>query len=295
MTLMLLLGGPLAVQAEAGGAWVAGQNLATPSIPGCRDPSGCWHGGNFPHGLAALSGKLWAVGGITFGPNPPYISEPLESVEVFDTAASNGSWVAGPSMTYGRSYLGVAELGGKVWAVGGGVDPRLATVEVLDPATGSWTAGPSLATARSFHGVAAFDGKLWAVGGTGNARGEETLTSVEMLDPANGSWVAGSSLATGRNGLGLAAFEGRLWAVGGYTEAQGWSCKSVEVLDPATGVWVAGPSLAVGHYGFGLAVLGGQLWAVGGVLDGPKGVVEVLDATAHSARMPTAFSAQCTH
>ena len=101
------------------------------------------------HGVAAVGGKIYAVGGLGHG------GSCLSSVERFDPATNTR--VALPSMRTARSCHGVAAVGGKIYVVGGHGDGigYLSSVERFDPATNTWEALPSLSAARSSHGVAA--------------------------------------------------------------------------------------------------------------------------------------------
>ena len=172
------------------GAWAAGPSLGT---------------ARYNHGLAALEGKMYAVGGIDSG------EVDLTSVEIFDPSA--GSWVAGPPLATARYGLGLAVLDGKLYAMGGRNDDDgiLSGVEVFNPAVGRWVAGPSMGTARYSHGAVVLEGKVYVAGGDGyNVNDEDdstdnsSLSSVEIFDPAVGSWAAAPSLGMAREDLCLA-------------------------------------------------------------------------------------------
>ena len=69
-------------------------------------------------------------------------------------------------MTVGRAGLGVAVIGGEVYAIGGGWQSYLATNERYDPETNMWSVfeSPVLGQWRNL-GVAALDTEIYAVGG----------------------------------------------------------------------------------------------------------------------------------
>jgi len=196
---------------EAGGGWMAGPKLSIAR--------------GFL-GLAAMDTKLYAVGGRANG-------ETFWSVEVLDTVALPGVWVAGPNMSTARSVNGgVAVVGTKVYAVGGwtGINV-LDSVEVLDTATGGgWETGPRLATARDAQGIAAHNTMLYVVGG--GTTGGTHLASVEFLDTAGiGGWVEAPSLNQVRYDLSVAIVYGssKMFAAGG--EGNGSTrLSTVEVL-----------------------------------------------------------------
>ena len=103
----------------------------------------------------------------------------LASVEILDPKGSG--WVAGPPLITARWGLGLASVGGLLFAAGGiGVQlQRLDSLEVLDPkGGGGWVAGPPLITARSYLGLASVGSLLYAVGGQ---NGTAALDSTEVL------------------------------------------------------------------------------------------------------------------
>ena len=235
VALLLLIERSLAVAATA--QWIVGRNMST-----ARDLLG----------VAALNGKLYAVGG-SYQKSNSYRGRPLASMEVFDFATKN--WTTGPSMSDTRVGLGVTALNDKIYAVGGSFfssspsAPHYATMEVFDPATNNWTVGPNMHTISiSQFGLAALNGKLYAVGGQGYASPVAPtvtpLRSMEVFNPATDTWNAGPSMSEARQQPGVAALDGKLYAVGGLRPSpQGTTIlTSMEVFDPATN-WAAGPDM----------------------------------------------------
>ena len=88
-----------------------------------------------------------------------------------------------------RGSLGVAEVGGLIYAIGGGRGgPRsinLDTVEVFTPELNAWHQGPKLHEQRFTTSAAAIDGAIYVTGGF---NGTAYLTSAERLDPRVGAW-----------------------------------------------------------------------------------------------------------
>ena len=127
-------------------------------------------------GLAALDGKVFAVGGTPDG------GTQIASVEAYDPATN--SWGAVAPMSAGRDDLSAAALNGKIYAVGGFVT---SSGEVYDLATDSWSALASMVSARDSLGLAVLNGKadvdmgkLFAVGGFDGAT---VLKSAEAFTP----------------------------------------------------------------------------------------------------------------
>ena len=113
-------------------------------------------------------------------------------------------------MSTARTYLGVAALGGKLYAVGGGNDDDdgpLSSAEVFDPQTQTWAPIAPMSTERQYVMVAAVQGKLYAAGGDrpGERRLNGALLSVEAYDPQQNRWEAVAPMAQGRHSFAVAA------------------------------------------------------------------------------------------
>ena len=216
-------------------------------------------------GVAALGGKLYAVGGV----GGPSWTAYLNSAEVYDP--SDNSWNSIAPMNISRSGLGVAALGGKLYAVGGytpdGGGAYLKSAEVYDPIDNSWNSIAPMDISRNGCGVAALGGKLYAVGGYD---GSTYLNSAEVYDPIDNSWNSIAPLqGILRRSLGVAALGGKLYAVGGqYPGGSGSGVLNLaEVYDPIDNSWNYIAPMDISRSSFGAAALGGKLYAVGGYDD----------------------------
>ena len=217
-------------------------------------------------GVAALGGKLYAVGGYD---DPTGV---LNSAKVYDPI--DNSWNPIASMNILRRSLGVAALGGKLYAVGGVGGPSwtafLNSAEVYDPSDNSWNSMAPMNISRSGLGVAALGGKLYAVGGYTPDGGGAYLKSAEVYDPIDNSWNSIASMDISRNGCGVAALGGKLYAVGGYDGST--YLNSAEVYDPIDNSWNSiAPLQGILRRSLGVAALGGKLYAVGGQYPGGSG------------------------
>jgi len=155
--------------------------------------------------IAAANGKLYALGGADATGNfYRFTYEYDPATNVWTTKA--------PMPGDARGYAAAAELGGKIYVVGGW--PNLATVEVYDPTTDTWSTAASMNFGRQSPGLtAAADGYLYVSGG-GN--GWNGLTSAERYNPATNTWTIIPSLNNvDRAGSASAFVAGRVFAVGG--------------------------------------------------------------------------------
>ncbi len=208
------------------------------------------------------------------------------------TGAPCDCWTNKAFMPTPRYSLGVADLNGTLYAVGGyqGFGRYPAAVEAYDPASDTWTTRASLPTPRSGLGAAVVDGILYAVGGF--VSGSGVVGTVEAYDPATDTWTTKAAMPTARTNLGVAAIDGIMYAVGG----QG-GLTTLEAYDPATDTWTTKAPMPTGRYRVGVAAVNGVLYAVGGTNDlGTAGeIVEAYDPVTDTwttrAPMPSAFAA----
>ena len=92
-------------------------------------------------------------------------------------------------MAQERGSLGVAEVGGLIYAMGGGTggpnSVNLDTIEVFTPDLNAWQSGPSMHEQRFTTSGGAVNGALYVTGGF---NGTAYLSTAECLDPRAGKW-----------------------------------------------------------------------------------------------------------
>ena len=88
-----------------------------------------------------------------------------------------------------RGSLGVAEVGGLIYAMGGGwggpQSVNLDTVEVFTPELNAWSPGPKMHEQRFTTSATAVNGAIYIMGGF---NGSAYLMTAERLDPRVGAW-----------------------------------------------------------------------------------------------------------
>jgi Kelch motif protein len=161
---------------------------------------------------AVVDGRLYVVGGSTHSHSGDVT--PTGVVEVYDFAT--GRWSRGPDLPTPRHHHGVAELDGRVWAVGGrgDTDVSLDTVEVFDPSSGRWTEGPRLPFGAGGLSLDNVSGKLVAAGGGDDDEGWVT-PATWALGASDPSWTRLADLSVPRHGHGSAAVGDKLYVFGG--------------------------------------------------------------------------------
>jgi len=222
--------------------------------------------------VAALGGKLYAIGGHTSG------SIATAAVEAYTPVADPGpgSWAMRASLSVARTSPAAAVIGSTLYVVGGGEQadpdgpgPQVGPSDILesyDAALDIWTplVLSPMPTARTGLAAAVVDGKLYAIGGFNGSN----LATVEVFDPATGSWETRAPMPTPRTLLEAVTVDGLIYAVGGYNNGV---LGTVEAYNPATNTWTTLGSMPTARASFGLGALDGRLWAVGGQGSGDPG------------------------
>ncbi|XP_066268237.1 kelch-like protein 12 isoform X4 [Branchiostoma lanceolatum] len=145
------------------------------------------------HGGAMLKGKLYVAGGMHTGSCCGVLGriEVFSSVHCYDLVEKK--WTEGTGMLDRRAGMGFAELGGKLYAVGGYQHiRRLDTAEVYSPESNSWTYIASLHRSRTYCPLLTWNGNLYVVGGKSLTRKDGgariTLSCAEMYHPQTDCW-----------------------------------------------------------------------------------------------------------
>ena len=95
-------------------------------------------------------------------------------------------------MSTARSRLGLAAVGGKIYAIdGSGGRSTLNSVEAYDPQLGAWALVASMSLKRSYHALVVLEGKVYAMGGHDDAGFLDTVEAYTTLRRTTGSgWRA---------------------------------------------------------------------------------------------------------
>jgi len=216
-------------------------------------------------------------------------TEPSPEPSPSPTAPGN-DWRAAAPLLEPRQEIGVAELLGRIYAVGGyRQDGTTAnTVEVYDPAADRWTFAAPMPRGVNHPMVAVFGERLYVFGGDS---GQGALSTTQEYDPRTNTWGLRAPMPTARF-AGLAATIGsRIYVVGGAPAAAG---RVVEAYEPAGDRWVPQTPMPTSRNHVAGGVIGGRLHVVGGRPPNTLAVHEVFDPVTGSwssrAAMPTGRS-----
>jgi hypothetical protein len=229
-------------------------------------------GPRIPEARTEVAGALWdgkiaVAGGLT-----PDSS--TDRLDLFDLARR--TWSSGPPLPHRYDHASLAELGGRLYLVGGYLselsDP---TNEVwsLGPGDTTWTREPVMSTRRGALATASGGGKLVAIGGVDGAG--TVLRTTEIFTPGTG-WSAGPNLSIPREHLGAAGAGNKVYAIAGRN-AQG-ATTSVESLVVSGGQWTAEPMLRDERSGNGGATTeSGRVCTGGGEVPGRPDTVPTIE------------------
>ncbi|XP_035393759.1 actin-binding protein IPP isoform X3 [Cygnus atratus] len=186
-------------------------------------------------------------------------SRALSCVERFDTFSHY--WTTVSSLHQARSGLGVAVVGGMVYAIGGEKDSMIFDcTECYDPVTKQWTTVASMNHPRCGLGVCTCYGAIYALGGW---VGAEIGNTIERFDPEENSWDVVGSMAVPRYYFGCCEMQGLIYVVGGISN-EGVELRSVEVYDPISKRWSELPPMGTRRAYLGVVALNDSIYAVGG-------------------------------
>jgi len=118
-------------------------------------------------------------------------------------AQGSGRWTTGAPMPSARTEIAVAEVGGKIYVVGGFRGER--ELEVYDPSAGRWSRGTSIPRALHHAAAVGLNGKLYVIGGF--VEGWTPTDEVHEYDPASDRWQSLAALPTTRGALAAAVLE----------------------------------------------------------------------------------------
>jgi N-acetylneuraminic acid mutarotase len=251
--------------------------------------------------LAAVNGKIYAFGGFVA---PPTTAIPLGAAwepiaDAYEFNPVTDSWKALPPLPGKRGSAIAAEVGGKIYVIGGATTVEgakepfftafgparvLATNDVYDPATNKWESRNPMSVPRNHAFSGVVNGKIYVIGGRtgqGFILSATNTNVVEEYDPVSNMWsIPKERMPTARSG-GASGTDGRrIYVAGGEvtTTALVGAYRAVEAYDPATNSWTTLPSMPMPRHGVAGAVIGNRFHLVSGMIQS-AGALTFLDPT----------------
>ncbi len=185
-------------------------------------------------------------------------------VSIAATAPGFASWGRRGNLVEANSEMGVAELDGKVYVIGGYPASRItvATVQFYDPVTDEWELTTPLPVPLNHLMPAAANGKLYVIGGQSDAGGGpgNFVNTVYEYDPATRQWRTRTPMPTARGGGAAAVLDGKIY-VAGSRPPRG---ADFAVYDPALDRWTTLPDVPTQRNHLGVAAANGKVYVIGG-------------------------------
>jgi len=200
----------------------------------------------------------------------------LRKVEIY--CPQTDAWETGPDAIMPHDYPAVAQLGGKIYLMGGHhpeaylagpkTDPGFDFCERLDPAAGRWEQIAPLSRPRFALAGLAFHDKVLAMGGVAfTPDGFNNFTLIESYDPSADSWSTAADLTLPWPAAGLSActFGENILIFGGYS-GDGIHDRGA-CYDPKSRRWDLLPTMPEPRAATGIVRHGDTIYLIGGWAD----------------------------
>lgn len=217
---------------------------------------------------AFWDGKIAVAGGFA---SPDQV---VERLDLFDVAT--GTWFVGPPLPHQYDHSSLAELGGRLYVVGGytgGLSNPTNEVWSLGAGEPAWTHEPDLATRRGALATGSAGGKLVAVGGVDE--NGNVLSTTEIFMPGTG-WSPGPNLSIPREHPAAAGAGDKVYAIGGRNP--GGATRSVESFIIGSDQWNDEGSMHDARSGMGAGTTSsGRVCTGGGEVPGRPDTVPSIE------------------
>ena len=202
-------------------------------------------------------------------------------------------WSTRADLIEANSEMGVAELDGKIYVLGGYPASRVTvdTVQVYDTASNTWQLTVPLLLGVNHPMPAVANGKVYVIGGQTDT-GSAYVNNVQEFNPATSNWTYRAAMPTARS-AGAAAVIGDLIYVAGGRPPRG---NDFAVYNATSNTWQTLPNLPTQRNHLAACAIDGRIYVVGGRLQGGftsamTNILEVFDPALNQwttrAPMPT--------
>jgi N-acetylneuraminic acid mutarotase len=174
-------------------------------------------------------------------------------------------WVQKQSMPSARAGLGVVEVNGTIYAVGGWNQPPTNTTQAYNIANNSWTLKASMPTARMLFGIAVYQDKIYAIGGKVNQI--KVTNATEAYDPTTDTWTTKAALPTPSFGFKANVVNDKIYVIAGVQQITNTTIKCLNftrVYDPAIDTWTTKAAIPNPVFNYGSAVVGNKIYIISG-------------------------------
>jgi hypothetical protein len=200
-------------------------------------------------GVAAVNGKIYAIGGSTesgFAPNAygstvyDFSANGVGTNEEYDPETN--TWTYKTSMPTPRLAFATAVYKNKIYCIGGQANRSYTGInEVYNPATDTWETKTPMPTPRTWVTANVVNGKIYLMSGYGWFGSDSSSKLNEVYDPETDSWTTKTpSPEVPISGYNLAScvFDNKIFLFGGLTQDQHYQLN--QIYDTETDTWSAG-------------------------------------------------------
>jgi N-acetylneuraminic acid mutarotase len=213
-------------------------------------------------GVAAVNGKIYAIGGDGRSGKWPYVGSFVGTNEEYDPETD--TWVFKASMPTPRCDFGIAAYQNKIYCIGGiaGIDDagrRITGVnEVYDTETDTWETKAPVPTARWALQANVVNGKIYLIGGyvpDDSDFGGSMSVLNEVYDPETDSWTTKAPIPIATADYPSAVVDNKIYVIGGLSSSPQSDLN--QIYDPQTDIWSKGTLMPSGiRYGAAGATTG---------------------------------------
>ncbi len=259
--------------------------------------------------MAVVDGKIYVLAGYA-GKDRGMDFKFLNVAEMYDPETD--TWVRNQDMPTPRIQFGVGVVAGKIYTIGGLVDPkkpedpwRVDLVEVYDPISDTWAKRAKMPTKRDGVRAAVIRDIIYAIGGAGWPQigaGGPSLGTIEAYEPRINRWTKKPDMPNLRAGFSIVVIGDKIYLIGGFDVqvggiGRGQQLTSIEVYEPVTEKWRLIPTTPTVEHPFGVVAVNGKIYVFGGYTEDSEFLpaVEVFDtgfrAVTAIGKLPTRWGA----
>jgi N-acetylneuraminic acid mutarotase len=190
----------------------------------------------------------------------PYLRSPTNRQEYFRVVSR---WSTRTDLPEANSEMGVAELHGKIYVLGGYPASRVTvnTVQVYDSSNNTWHLTRPLLQGVNHPIPAVANNRIYVIGGQTDT-GSAYVNTVQEFDPATTNWTYKAVMPTARS-AGAAAVIGDLIFVAGGRPPRG---NDFAVYNATSNAWQTLPNLPTQRNHIAACAINGLVYVVGGRL-----------------------------
>lgn len=220
----------------------------------------------------------------------PFTNSPAGARQFF---RSISRWSTRSNLIEANSEMGVAELNGKIYVIGGYPASRVTvrTVQVHDVVSNRWSLTTPLPLGVNHPMPAVANGRIFVIGGQTDT-GTAFVNNVQEYNPATTSWTARATMPTARSSGAAAVIGDKIYVAGGRPPRG----SDFAVYSVTSNQWTTLPNLPTARNHLAACAIDGKIHVVGGRIQAGfnsemTNVLEVFDPALNQwtnrAPMPT--------